>query len=129
MVAFYFRPDHWKDEKKDDIHCAWVCYLARRRIEQQKGFVIVKEQDGRQWNSPRADVVKQGIDVQFAPVERYAHGLVCRDNYDESGVLTNVHEITTSLLEVGGFWKKRKGKKQIVRVCRLRTYLLTLSLL
>ena len=42
------------------------------------------------------------------PVERYVHGLVCRDNYDESGVLTNVHEIAASLLEVGGSWKKRK---------------------
>ena len=63
MVVLYFRPDHGKDEDRDDIHCACVCYPARRRIEQQKGFVIVKEQDGRQWNSPRADVVKQGIDV------------------------------------------------------------------
>ena len=69
MVMQYFRPNHGQDDDLDDLHCSWVCHLAHRQVNQKRGFAIVKEQDGRQWESPHAHLVKEYSDVQYIPLK------------------------------------------------------------
>ena len=96
MVMQYFRRDHGQDGELNALHCSWACHVAHCQINQNRGFAVVKEQDGRQWESPRALLVKEYCDVQYIPLETCKSGLISRDNYDESGVMTNVHELATT---------------------------------
>ena len=96
-------------------HSRWVCQFALTQHNQGRGFLVTKNRDHPFWSQGRVQMLLQLPDVEFTPLSVCNFGLLRSDNQNhESGILTNVKELTRKIQNESDGIRKQKGNKTIV---------------
>ena len=96
-------------------HSRWACQFALTQYNQGRGFLVTKNRDHPFWSQGRVQMLLQLPDVEFTPLSVCNFGLLRSDNQNhESGILTNVKELTRKIQNESDVIRKQKGNKTII---------------
>ena len=99
-----------------DMHSRWVCHVALAQYNNGRGFLLTKERDDPFWENGRVQLLRNLPGVSFTPTSVCKSGLVVsEDDCCETGILTNVHEITHTVQSGSDALKKCKKRERRVK--------------
>ena len=113
LIIMELSPDDDQPDFDGSMHSRWVYHLALRQHNQGGGFLITKSDDNPSWSHGQAQLLRNLPNVQFTPLSACKLGLVsCQDQEQQSGILTNVGDITYKIRTESDAITKQHGSIQ-----------------
>ena len=117
------------NDRDKGLHRRWVTGLALKQYNQSKGFLIAREElTDDTVKDCRVRHLLTLPEVEFLPVQWCKYGLICPEDDQGSGIISNVTEIINAVKDSSDSLKKRKGKNptsQGLTNCHLLNDILT----